>query len=108
MDLFTPVAREHLLNGNVDLANDAVTAIRVGGANLVSRKWLYIYNASNVNIYIGSETTPGTVVTVLTLAKRGQKIPSGDAIWLPINENITVYGLSSLGGGKRLRIMELA
>ena len=108
MDLFAPVAHEHMVNGYVDLNATTITAIRVGTTNLRDRKWLQIMNASNTRIYYGSETAPNVEITAEALAKRGQKMPQGDMVWLPVNENITVYGLSYQGGGKRLRIVEYA
>lgn len=108
---FMPVAHTTMLNGVVDVGNSAVKAVRVGDSNLSERKWLYIMNAAggtNIRIYLGSQSAVGTALTTTTLPKYGIKLTQGDAIWLPISSEITVYAMSSAGEGKRLRIAELA
>ena len=108
MDLFTPTAYIGMLNGNVHLNTTTTTPIYIGTDNMKGRKWLWIMNASNVKIFIGSAVAlDGVAISQNQLAKRGIKIASGDAIWLPVADNITVYGISQSGAGKRLRVMEL-
>ncbi len=111
MDIFAGVAHTTMLNGVVDVGNSSVTAVRVGSENLSERKWLYIMNAAggtNIKIFIGSQSAVGVALTTSSLPKYGFKIEQGDAIWLPVNENITIYAMSSAGEGKRLRVAELA
>jgi len=100
-----------MLNGTIDLST-AATAVRIGSSNLIERKWLYIYNASGVPIFIGSEYLDAngnpTTITAYLLGKIGQKLASGDAIWLPVSDRITVYARANTGAGKRIRVMEIA
>lgn len=106
MDIHASVARVAMLNGIVDLNSSGITAVRVGSSNLIERKWLQIQNASNVNVFVGSSTALGTAIVLDKLVRWGIKIPSGDVVWLPVNDNITVYACSQSGAGKRLRIVE--
>ncbi len=112
MDLHGQVGRIRMLNGIVALNVTAPTAIRCGSTELIDRKWLYIMNASGIPVFIGSEylDTDGAPQTITKdkLARTGIKMASGDAIWLPVSDKLTVYGISQSGAGKRLRIMELA
>ena len=108
MDLFTPTAYVGMLNGLVHLNTTTTTPIYIGTANMTARKWLYIMNASGVPIFIGSASAlDGVAITRNQLAKNGIKMSSGDAVWLPVSNKITVYGISQSGAGKRLRVMEL-
>ena len=108
MDIHSGVAHVAMLNGWVAINNTTVTEIKIGSTALQERKWLYIMNASTVPIYIGSQTALGTAVTNVTVAKSGIKMAAGDAIWLPVSDAITVYGLSNAGAGIRLRVAELS
>lgn len=108
MDLFSPTAYIGMLNGAVHLNTTTTTPIYLGTGNMAGRKWLYIMNASGVNIFIGSALAlDGVAISKAQLAKYGIKMASGDAIWLPVSNRITVYGISQSGAGKRLRVMEL-
>jgi len=111
MDIHATTARLAMLNGIVDVNTTTVTAVRVGSANLVERKWLFIQNASNVHVFVGASYSAADVITTITrnrLAKEGIKVPVGDAIWLPVSDKITVYAISLAGAGKRLRIAEFS
>jgi len=108
MDIHASVARIAMLNNIIDIAGGAITEVKVGTTALIERKWLYIMNASNVDIFIGSMSELGTDITAVTLPKYGIKMPPGDVIWLPVNDKITVYAMAAAGAGKRLRIAELA
>ena len=107
---FQSVAYIAMLNGKVETSLAALTEVKVGATAMEGRKWLYILNASTVPIYIGSQIALGTPVTGGangTLAKRGIKMAAGDSIWLPVNDNITIYAMSHSGNSNRLRIAEL-
>ena len=108
---FAPIAYIHCINGVVDLDVTA-TAVRIGSSNLEGRKYLFFMNASNVPIFYGSKylNSDGipTDITAALLGKWGQKLATGDAVWLPVNDNITIYARANSGAGKRLRVMELA
>lgn len=108
MGIFSSVAHTTMLNGIVDINTTTNTAVRVGDANLSERKLLYIMNASTVPVYIGSETSNGTAITEDLIARHGIKMAAGDAMWLPVGDNITVYARSNSGAGKRLRVCEMA
>lgn len=106
---FLPTAYIGMLNGKVNLVAATVTPIRVGTANMPSRKWLIIQNASTVNIFIGSATDVEALNTAITkdaLARCGIKIAKGDTVWLPVSDTITIYGISQ-STWARLRVTEL-
>jgi len=108
MDLFSSTAYIGMLNGAVHLNTTTTTPIYLGTSNMPGRKWLYIMDASDVKVFIGSAVAlDGVAISRAQLAKYGIKLASGDAIWLPVSEKITVYGISQSGAGKRLRVMEL-
>lgn len=111
---FQPTAYVRMVNGIVDINATTVTAIRCGSENLAGRKWLMIQVAvgSTTKVFIGSSsaagTEAGTAITKAELAKYGQKFGDGDRVWLPVGDQITVYAITSSGGGRRLRVAELA
>lgn len=110
MDIHVPTAYVTMINGTVAVNATTATAVRVGSTNLRERKWLVIQSAvgGTTKVFVGAESTEGTTITAAVLAKAGIKIADGDVLWLPVNEDITVYAISSTGAGKRLRIAELA
>ena len=107
-DIFSGVGHDCMITGVVDINTTTVTAVKVGTANLSSRKWLVIRNASDVKCYVGSKSDPTTIATRQVIAKTGWKLDLDEVLWLPVDENITVYAISNSGAGKRLRITEIA
>lgn len=110
MDLFSTTAFVRMLNGRKLIGSTSATALCVGSSNLEERKWLWIQNASNQPIFIGSQYLDGTTPTTITaerLGKLGIKMAQGDALWLPVSDRITVYARTNSGNGL-VRIMELA
>ena len=105
-DIHAGSAHTLMLNGIVDVSVSALSELKVGATAVQERKLLQIQNASNVHVFVGSQTAPGTAVTTTTLAKWGIKVPSGDVVWLPVSDKITVYAMAQSGAGKRLRIAE--
>lgn len=105
---FQPTAYITMLNGRKNLNNSTTTALRVGSSNLEGRKWLLVINSDVDNIYVGSESAIGTVLTAAEIQERGIMLKNGDSMWMPVGDNITVYAVTRTEGGKRVRIAELA
>lgn len=107
---FLPTAYSHCINGRISINNTAATAVRVGTSNLAGRKWLMIMNSSDEPIYWGSQYlvdgTP-TTVTAYVLGRYCQKMATGDMIWLPVADTITIYARAH-SGVQNIRIVELA
>ena len=108
MDIHASVARVAMLTAYVDCGVTNLVELKVGTDALVERKWLWIMNASNVPVFIGSQTALGTAVTMATLGRTGIKINVGDGLWLPVSDKITIYARANTGEGKRLRIAEFS
>ena len=107
---FLPTAYIRMLNGRVQINDTKATALRCGSGNLEGRKWLLITNSTNVPIYLGSQyLSSGTPTTINAyfLGKWGVKMASGDMMWLPVSDRITVYARTN-SGVKDVRVMELA
>lgn len=86
-------ANKEVVIGRVSLIGTTVTAVKVGSSNLAERKWLYIQNASNTNVFIHSRPTSGssTAPTQNECARFGLKIKSGEKMALPVGPNVTIY-----------------
>lgn len=112
---FAPTAYLHLVARKMQITASAATALRCGSSNLEGRKWLLVDNTANVPIFVGSEYAANTTavdgtpttMTAYFLGKYGTKLASGDRIWLPVSDNITVYARTN-SGVKDIRIQEVA